>query len=69
MSSSEREEFTILLLLENNCYNNMRFANYIEDNYNLDKFNKRYKELLDKFFNDYALNKTEKSDKNVAANE
>lgn len=69
MNFREREEFAILLLLENNCYNSMQFANHIKDNYDIDKFNNRYRELLDKFLNDYALNKTEKSDENVAASE
>ena len=69
MSFREREEFIVLLLIENNCYNNIQFADYIKDKYDVSKFNNRYKELLDKFFNDYALNKTEKSDENVAAND
>ena len=62
MNSEEKEEFIILLLLENNCYNNIQFSDYIKNNYDIEKFNKRYAILLDKFFNDYALNKTEKSD-------
>ena len=62
MSLEEREEFITFLLIENNCYNNIKFSDYIKNNYNVSEFNKRYKELLDKFLNNYALNKTEKSD-------
>ena len=68
MNVEEKEEFIILLLLENNCYNNIQFADYIKDNYDINKFNSRYKELLDKFFNDYALKiKQRNLIKNVAA--
>lgn len=65
MIYSEAEEFIIMLLLENNCFNNIRFSDYLKDNYNGKKFNKRYKELLDDFLNEYALNKTEKSEENL----
>ena len=62
MGSREKEEFIILLLLENNCFNNIKFSDYIKKHYNVDKFNERYRELLDDFLNEYALNKTEKSE-------
>lgn len=65
MGSGEKEEFIILLLLENNCFNNIRFADYIEDKYDSNKINKRYRELLDNFLNEYASNKTEKSEQNL----
>jgi len=65
MGSKEKEEFIVMLLLENNCFNNISFADYIKDNYDLKKFNKRYKELLDDFLNEYALNKAEKSEINL----
>ena len=62
MNSNEREEFIILLLIENNCYNNIKFSDYIKYKYNTVEFNKRYMELLDKFMKPYALNNTEKSE-------
>ena len=62
MDSREREEFIILLLLENSAYNNIQFSDYLKDKYDISKFNKRYMELLDNFLKEYALNKTEKSD-------
>ena len=65
MGSREKEEFIIMLLIENNCFNNIKFSDYIKKHYNIDKFNNRYMELLDNFFNEYALNKTEKSEENL----
>ena len=65
MSSREKEEFIIMLLIENNCFNNIKFSDYIKEHYNTDKFNNRYMELLDNFLNEYALNKTEKSEENL----
>lgn len=65
MGSREKEEFIIMLLLENNCFNNIRFSDYLKDNYDIKKFNERYKELLDNFLNEYALNNTEKSEINL----
>ena len=62
MGSRDREEFIILLLLENNCFNNTRFSHYVEDKYDTKEINKRYKELLDEFLKPYALDTTEKSD-------
>lgn len=55
-------EFVTMLLIENRCNKEDKFYGYIEKNTNVEVFNKRYKQLLDKFLNDYALNKTEKSD-------
>ena len=63
MGSKEKEEFIIMLLIENNCYNNIKFSDYMKKYYDTKKFNSRYKELLDDFLNDYALNNTEKSEK------
>ena len=65
MICSEAEEFIILLLLENNCFNNIQFSDYIKKYYDVNKFNSRYMELLDSFLNEYALNKTEKSEENL----
>ena len=65
MGSREKEEFIVMLLIENNCFNNIKFSDYIKKHYNIDKFNNRYMELLDNFFNEYALNKTEKSEENL----
>ena len=65
MGSREKEEFIIMLLLENNCFNNIRFSDYLKDNYDIKKFNERYKELLDNFLKPYALNNTEKSEINL----
>ena len=66
MGSKEKEEFIVMLLIENNCFNNIKFSDYIREHYNVYKFNDRYKELLDDFLNEYALNKTEKSEENIS---
>ena len=64
MDSKEYEEFIIMLLIENRVLkaNGSDFLDYLKERYSLKLFNKRYSELLDKFMNTYALNKTEKSD-------
>jgi len=65
MGSNDRQEFIIMLLIENNCNHNEEFCNYFKKHYNIDKFNERYKELLDEFLNKYALDNTEKSEENL----
>ena len=55
-------EFILMLNIERLASKNKDFYKYLEKYYDLDKFNDRYKELLDEFLNDYALNNTEKSD-------
>jgi hypothetical protein len=65
MGSNDKQELIIMLLLENNCFNNIQFSDYIKKHYNSDKFNKRYKELLDKFLEPYALKYAEKSEQNL----
>ena len=64
MNFDEREEFIIMLLLENLAHRDKDFLNYMYDRYEAKVFNDRYKELLDKFLEPYALNKTEKSEEN-----
>jgi hypothetical protein len=64
MVESDRREFIIMLLIENRSYcsdDRNAFYNYLNKNYDLDKFNERYMELLDEFMKPYALNNTEKS--------
>ena len=54
-----------MLLIENRSYlsnDNGNFYNYLKEHYDLEKFNKRYVELLDEFMKSYALNNTEKSE-------
>ena len=65
MGSREKEEFIIMLLIENNSFNNIKFADYVKKYYDINKFNNRYIKLLDDFLNEYALNNTEKSEINL----
>ena len=67
MNVAEYIEFISMLLIENNCYNNIKFADYVKKYYDVNKFNNRYMELLDKFLNKYALNKPEKSEENISS--
>jgi len=65
MIVEEMQELIILLLLENRSLQNNKgqeFSQYLEHKCNLNILNRRYKELLDKFIDNYALNKAEKSE-------
>ena len=62
MSLEEREEFIIMLLIEQKINTDTKLYDYFIKRADRITFNKRYRELLDKFLNKYALNKTEKSD-------
>jgi len=61
MIQERMQEFIIMLLLENLATNNDSFKNYFYKHYDTVKFNNRYKDLLDEFLNEYALNTSEKS--------
>ena len=68
MGANDRQEFIIMLLIENRSYCSKDggvFYDYLKEHYDLNKFNERYMELLDDFMKPYALNKTEKSGKNL----
>lgn len=54
-------EFIIMLELEKLSKQNDIFDNYMYQ-HDLNKFNNRYKELLDEFLIPYAMNKPEKSE-------
>ena len=62
MISERMSEFVIMLLLERLAIDNRDFEDFFKNNYNLNRFNERYRILLDEFLTPYALNKTEKSD-------
>ena len=68
MGANDRQEFIIMLLIENRSYCSSDegiFYKYLKEHYNIDKFNERYMELLDEFMKPYALNNTEKSEINL----
>ena len=65
MTPNEYLELQTMLLIENRSYisnDGGSFYDFIKGHYNLEKFNERYMELLDKFMKPYALNNTEKSE-------
>ena len=67
MGANDRQEFIIMLLIENRSFqqDEKRFYDYLKEHYDLNKFNERYMKLLDDFMKSYALNKTEKSEENL----
>ena len=59
------EKMLELLLLQEIFYsfnNDIEYNEFLSKHYNIEKINERYLELGKEFLNDYALNKTEKSD-------
>ncbi len=68
MGANDRQEFIIMLLIENRSYCSSDkgvFYDYLKEHYDIDKFNERYMELLDEFMKPYALNNAEKSEENL----
>ena len=66
MNIEELLEFNTMLLIERRCQEHNDFYNYVDRHCDVtNKFNTRYKELLDKFLNKYALDKAEKSEENL----
>ena len=65
MGSNDKQELIILLLLETKFHDREEYHEMFRKEYNCDKMNDRFNELLDKFLNEYALNNTEKSEKNL----
>lgn len=57
-------ELIAMFMVEKKVRENDDFYEYFLQKANKKVFNNRYKELLDKFLNLYALNKTEKSEEN-----
>ena len=62
MTTQEYLEFITMLLVERASQKMEKFEAYMDKRCEVESFNSRYKELLDKFLNNYALNKTEKSE-------
>ena len=68
MGANDRQEFIIMLLIENRSYcfdDKIAFYEHLKKHYDIDKFNERYMELLDEFMKPYALNNAEKSEENL----
>ena len=65
MTLEETQELCLMLLIENRSLKDEHdeFFKYLNNHYDLDKFNNKYIKLVDKYMTDnYALNKTEKSE-------
>ena len=62
------ERMLKLILLQEVFYsfnNDIEYNEFLSKNYNIEKMNSRYLELGKEFLNEYALNKTEKSEENL----
>lgn len=55
-------ELSTLLQIDCLCKSNPSLAFKLQKMYDANKMTNRYEELLDKFLNNYALNKSEKSE-------
>lgn len=55
-------ELLVLNIINKGYYHNKDYRMFINENYNIKKIENRYLELGKEFLNDYALNKTEKSE-------
>jgi hypothetical protein len=64
MGANDKQELIILLLLETKFHDREDYHELLKK-YDCNKMNDRFNELLDEFLNDYALNNTEKSGKNL----
>ena len=65
MGANDKQELIILLLLETRFHDREDYHEMFKKEYNCNKINERFNELLDKFLNEYALNNTEKSEENL----
>jgi hypothetical protein len=64
MGANDKQELIILLLLETKFHDREDYHELLKK-YDCNKMNDRFNELLDEFLNEYALNNTEKSEKNL----
>jgi hypothetical protein len=60
-------ELIILKDLLRDYTKDKEYANFLDEEYNVQKMENRFLELGKEFLNEYALNKTEKSEKNISS--
>jgi hypothetical protein len=60
-------ELIILKDLLRDYTKDKEYANFLDKEYNVQKMENRFLELGKEFLNEYALNKTEKSEKNISS--
>lgn len=65
MGTNKMLELLILIQISNAYSSDKLYAEYLEKNYDIQKLADRYNELGKEFLNEYALNKTEKSEENL----
>lgn len=64
MSTNKMLELILLQGIFYSFNNDIEYNEFLSKNYNIEKINSRYLELGKEFLNEYALNKTEKSEEN-----
>lgn len=62
MISEKMLELLVFLNIESVTEINPNLDNWLSENYDTQKINRRYLTLINEFLTDYALNKTEKSE-------
>jgi len=62
MTKERMLELLILIRICDDYWKDDNYATYLDKHYDMQKLGDRYDELGKEFLNDYALNKTEKSD-------
>jgi len=65
MNTNKMLELLILAKVLNDYNDDSIYADHLDKNYDMQKLGDRYYELGKEFLNEYALNKTEKSEENL----
>lgn len=65
MNTNKMLELLILTQVLSDYNDDSIYADYLNKNYNMQKLGDRYNKLGIEFLNEYALNKTEKSEENL----
>ena len=65
MSTNKMLELILLQEVFYSFNNDIEYNEFLSRNYNIEEMNSRYLELGEEFLNEYALNKTEKSEENL----
>ena len=65
MTKEKMLELLILTRICNDYWEDDTYATYLDKHYDMQKLGDRYDELGKEFLNEYALNKTEKSEENL----
>jgi hypothetical protein len=65
MTTNKMLELLVLTRICDDYWKDDSYAMYLDKHYDMQKLGDRYNELGKEFLNEYALNKTEKSEENL----